>query len=155
MDIKNFTPKKMVGWFDMKQLSNTAVKATHSSIFGSYADKRETIASISEFKIYDYSGKGEVWVDYIADVGDGFDETSDFFRVLIWDPKNPAEMQTSLIMRFDDKIRFHNQFGREVLAKLLRLDKRIDWKDCGQTQVQEEQDVEKFKEAFKSFDFAE
>ena len=90
-----------------------------------------------------------------ADVGDGFDETSDFFRVLIWDPKNPAAKQSSLVMRFDDKIRFHNQFGREVLAKLLRLDKRIDWKDCGQTQAQEEQDVEKFKEAFKSFDFAE
>jgi hypothetical protein len=57
-------------------------------------------------------------------------------------------------MRFDERIRFHLQFGREVLAKLLRLDQRVDWKDCGQTQVQEEQDVEKFKEAFKGFDFA-
>lgn len=90
-----------------------------------------------------------------ADVGDGFDETSDFFRVIIWDPRNPTEKQSSLVLRFDDKIRFHNQFGREVLAKLLRLDKRLDWKDCGQTQPQEEQDVEKFKEAFKTFDFAE
>ncbi|KAF1930320.1 uncharacterized protein M421DRAFT_3398 [Didymella exigua CBS 183.55] len=90
-----------------------------------------------------------------ADVGDGIDETSDFFRVLVWDPKNPPDQQTSLVLRFDDKIRFHNQFGREVLAKLLRLDKRIDWKDCGQTQPQEEQDVEKFKEAFRAFDFAE
>jgi hypothetical protein len=88
------------------------------------------------------------------DVGDGFEETSDFFRVLIWDPKNSAEKQTSYVMRFDEKIRFHNQFGREVLAKLLRLDKRIDWKDCGQTQAEEEKDVEKFKEAFKEFDFA-
>ena len=65
----------MVGWFDMKQLSNTAVKASISSIFGSYPDKWETIASISELKIYDYSNKPEFWLDYIADVGDGFDLT--------------------------------------------------------------------------------
>lgn len=88
------------------------------------------------------------------DVGDGFEETSDFFRVIIWDPKDDAEKQSSLIMRFDEKIKFHMQFGRETLAKLLRLDKRIDWRDCGQTQVEEEQDVAKFKEAFKEFDFA-
>jgi hypothetical protein len=88
------------------------------------------------------------------DVADGFEETSDFFRVLIWDPKNDPVKQTSYVLRFDEKIRFHSQFGREVLAKLLRLDKRIDWRDCGQTQAEEEQDVEKFKEAFKDFDFA-
>jgi hypothetical protein len=58
-------------------------------------------------------------------------------------------------LRFDEKIRFHSQFGREVLAKLLRLDKRVDWHDCGQTQAEEEADVARFKEAFKTFDFAE
>jgi hypothetical protein len=89
-----------------------------------------------------------------VDVADGFEETSDFFRVLIWDPKNNPAQQTSYILRFDEKIKFHSQFGREVLAKLLRLDKRIDWRDCGQTQAEEEQDVAKFKEAFKEFDFA-
>ncbi|CAN9430350.1 unnamed protein product [Alternaria alternata] len=83
-----------------------------------------------------------------------FEETSDFFRVLVWNPKDDPDKQTSYVMRFDEKIRFHNQFGREVLAKLLRLDNRVDWKNCGQTQAQEEQDVEKFKEAFKNFDFA-
>jgi len=88
------------------------------------------------------------------DVADGVEETSDFFRVLIWDPKNDPAKQASYVMRFDEKIRFHSQFGREVLAKLLRLDKRIDWRDCGQTQAEEEQDVAKFKEAFKEFDFA-
>jgi hypothetical protein len=88
------------------------------------------------------------------DVADGFEETSDFFRVLVWDPKNDPSKQTSYVLRFDEKIRFHSQFGREVLAKLLRLDSRIDWRDCGQTQADEEQDVGKFKEAFKDFDFA-
>jgi hypothetical protein len=88
------------------------------------------------------------------DVTDGFEETSDFFRVLVWDPKNDPSKQTSYVLRFDEKIRFHSQFGREVLAKLLRLDSRIDWRDCGQTQADEEQDVSKFKEAFKDYDFA-
>lgn len=91
------------------------------------------------------------------DVGDGFEETSDFFRVMIWDPKEhegEGERYTSLVMRFDESIKFHNQFGREVLAKLLRLDQRIDWHDCGQTQQEEERDVEAFKKAFKEFDFA-
>src|SRR5688572_33074916 len=91
-DKKTFTPKKMVGWFDMKQLSNTAVKATLSSIFGSYADKRETIASISEFKIYDYSGKGDLWLDYIADVGDGFDSTYTMAHLL---SRSSLEIKTS------------------------------------------------------------
>jgi diadenosine tetraphosphate (Ap4A) HIT family hydrolase len=89
------------------------------------------------------------------DVGDGFEENSDFFRVLIWDPKDPEEVKTSLVLRFDESIRFHNQFGREVLAKLLRLDERLDWHDCGQTQGEEEEDVANFKKAFKEFDFAE
>ena len=88
------------------------------------------------------------------DVRDGFEETSDFFRVLIWDPQHEAGKQKSLVMRFDEKIRFHAQFGREVLAKLLRLDDRVDWRNCGQTQEDEENDVQKFKAAFKEFDFA-
>jgi diadenosine tetraphosphate (Ap4A) HIT family hydrolase len=96
------------------------------------------------------------WPKFIKeDVGDGFEETGDFFRVLVWDPKHDPAKQTSYVLRFDEKIRFHSQFGREVLAKLLRLDKRVDWRDCGQTQAQEEQDVAKFKEAFQAFDFAE
>ncbi|KAF1963243.1 hypothetical protein CC80DRAFT_587687 [Byssothecium circinans] len=88
------------------------------------------------------------------DVRDGFEETSDFFRVMIWDPQHDAEKHTSLLLRFDEKIRFHAQFGREVLAKLLRLDDRIDWRMCGQTQAEEEQDVDRFKKAFTKFDFA-
>ncbi|KAF2730765.1 hypothetical protein EJ04DRAFT_537033 [Polyplosphaeria fusca] len=86
------------------------------------------------------------------DVGDGFEESSDFFRILIWHPDQPEKQQTSLILRFDESIRFHMQFGREVLAKLMRLDQRIDWHNCGQTQEEEEADVAAFKVAYQSFD---
>lgn len=95
------------------------------------------------------------------DVGDGHTETSDFFRVKIWEPPTDDEGEdegegrdVDLVMRFDESIKFHNQFGREVMAKLLRLDERIDWHDCGQTREEEEGDVGAFKEAFKKFDFA-
>ncbi|KAF2743873.1 hypothetical protein M011DRAFT_480404 [Sporormia fimetaria CBS 119925] len=89
------------------------------------------------------------------DVGDGYGESSDFFRVKIWDAKDGSEKSTSLVMRFDESIKFHSQFGREVLAKLLRLDERLDWHDCGQTQEEEERDVAGFKKAFEKFDFTE
>ena len=73
--MESFEPQKMVGWFDVKQLANTGIKAVLSSVFGSFADKRETIASISELKIHDYSDKKEIWIDYTADTGDGFNST--------------------------------------------------------------------------------
>ena len=66
----------MVGWFDVGQLASTGIRAVLSSVFGSYADKRETIASISEIEIYDeYSNSNELWLDYISDTGDGFNST--------------------------------------------------------------------------------
>jgi diadenosine tetraphosphate (Ap4A) HIT family hydrolase len=89
------------------------------------------------------------------DVGDGFYETSDFFRVMIWDPKEPEDKYTSLVMRIDGTVKFHSQFGREVLAKLMRLDNRVDWHHCGQTQAEEEADVASFNKAFKEFDFTD
>ncbi len=73
--MENFKPQKMVGWFDVKQLASTATKAILSSVFGAYADKRETIAAVNSFKVYDYSHEKELWIDYMADTGDGFNST--------------------------------------------------------------------------------
>lgn len=83
--------------------------------------------------------------------GDG-----DFFRVWIWTPPDEEGGEGStkcLTMPFDDTIRFSLQFGRTVLAKLLGLEKRIQWRDCAQTEEEEKQDIEAFKAAFKEFDF--
>jgi hypothetical protein len=73
--MEKFEPQEMVNWFDANQLANTAVKAALSAVFGTYADKRETIAAISEFEKYDYTWTKDLWIDYIADTGDGFDST--------------------------------------------------------------------------------
>jgi hypothetical protein len=80
----------------------------------------------------------------------------DFFRLWIWTPPsdNSSEGSTKcLTMPFDDSVRFSLQFGRVVLAKLLGLEKRIQWRDCAQTEEEESRDIEAFKNAFKEFDF--
>jgi hypothetical protein len=99
------------------------------------------------------------------DVGDGTAEGDDYFRVWLWSPSELLEdgsqnggkettTETSLILPLSPDFRFDLQFGRRVLAKLLKLDRRANWKDAVQTQSDEEADAETFKEAFKSFDFS-
>lgn len=68
-------PKGMVGWYNVRQLITTGFKSIISSLFGSYADRRELQAAISENEIFDYSQKEELWLDYVADLGDGFNST--------------------------------------------------------------------------------
>ena len=89
------------------------------------------------------------------------DKDGDFFRVWIWTP--PSALDSSdgsdegttkcLTLPFTSDVRFNLQFGRTVLAKLLGLEKRIQWRECAQTTQEEERDVEAFKVAFKEFDF--
>lgn len=89
------------------------------------------------------------------DPGIGQNE-GDFFRVWIWTPPSEDETEGStkcFTLPFDQGLRFSLQFGRVVLAKLLGLEKRIQWRDCSQTEEEEKRDVEAFKEAFKEFDF--
>jgi hypothetical protein len=92
----------------------------------------------------------------VRDIGIGNDE-GDFFRVWIWTPPNEegaeASSTKSLVMPFDDTVRFSLQFGRTVLAKLLSLEKRIQWRDCSQSEDEEKKDIEAFKAAFKEYDF--
>jgi hypothetical protein len=80
----------------------------------------------------------------------------DFFRAWIWSPLDEHGAQglsKTITMPFDDTTRFDLQFGRKVLAKLLVLEKRQQWRDCEQTVDEEKRDVEAFKTAFRIFDF--
>ena len=98
------------------------------------------------------------------DIGDGTTERGDYFRVWLWCPEEPKDesqngikgtaTEISLILPLSPDFRFDLQFGRRVLAKLLKLDQRANWKDAVQTQADEEVDAETFKETFKSFDFS-
>lgn len=73
----------MVGWYDPRQLLGTAFEVFISTVFGRHADRRliEALTDAGDLKeklYYDFSGDGSkkvLWLDYIADVGDGFDST--------------------------------------------------------------------------------
>lgn len=100
-----------------------------------------------------------------ASASDGSNESGDFFRVWTWAPpasttgeNDTVNSETGeekvLMLELTPEFRFDLQFGRRVMAKLLELDKRMNWKDATQTQEEEEGDAEAFKEAFKEFDFS-
>ena len=77
----NVTQKKPVSWLAPKGLVQTAIKAMQASLLRAYADRRETIAALSPdetdrgTKPISYAKKRELWFDYIADTGDGWDAT--------------------------------------------------------------------------------
>lgn len=70
-----FTRQKMVNWYDPRQLLHTAMRVLLSSVFSTYADKRESFAAAGEASFYKQGNKEEVWLDYIADLGDGWNPT--------------------------------------------------------------------------------
>jgi hypothetical protein len=91
-----FEPQKSVDWYDPRQLVKTGVKVLISSIFGDFNDKRELQAALNHNnpKKYfdDFSKEKEVWIDYVADTGDGFDSTFTIAKLLS-EPKLVLEGQ--------------------------------------------------------------
>lgn len=84
----------MVGWYDPSQLARTGVEVAISTIFGRHSDYRLTEALLApgddddsiwdddpvdpmeeHDDIFDYSRTEELWLDYIADTGSGWDPT--------------------------------------------------------------------------------
>jgi hypothetical protein len=86
----------MVGWYDPQQLGRTAVEVAVSTIFGRHADYRLLEALRGGADIHDYR-KGddglprqEIWIDYVGDVGDGWNSTYAVASLLA-----PAELAVS------------------------------------------------------------
>jgi hypothetical protein len=69
-----FRPQKAVRWLAPKVLITTGAQSLVAEIFGSYADKRELQGSLPA-TVHDHSGGDELWLDYVADLGDGFNAT--------------------------------------------------------------------------------
>ncbi|MCH8292713.1 hypothetical protein IH992_16595 [Candidatus Poribacteria bacterium] len=82
-DLK-FVRQPMVRWFDPVQLAGTGIQALISGIFGSFADKREIQAALHQPQINDYTAEdeNEIWIDYIADLGDGWNSTYTMAKLL-------------------------------------------------------------------------
>jgi hypothetical protein len=92
---KAITLCKMVGWYDPRQLARTAIDVLISTIFGRHSDSRvmEALVSGPPSDPPDYThvwkegpdgrdipdangaARKDIWVDYVGDVGDGWDST--------------------------------------------------------------------------------
>jgi hypothetical protein len=76
-----FVRRPMVRWFDPHQLIDTAVRVLLSGMFSSYADSRELQAR-EPAEVPDRSGHEDLWLDYVADLGDGWNSTYTIARLL-------------------------------------------------------------------------
>ncbi|KAH9079155.1 CwfJ C-terminus 1-domain-containing protein-like protein [Lactarius deliciosus] len=72
-------------------------------------------------------------------------ESESYFRVELPNGRR-------LVYRNQGGLPFSVQFGRNVLASLLKMDERADWKTCLQSEEDDKADVLAFKTAFSPFD---
>ncbi len=64
----------MVRWLDPHQLVDTAARVLVAGVFSSYADNRE-LQALAPSEVFDRSDGDELWFDYVADLGDGWNST--------------------------------------------------------------------------------
>jgi hypothetical protein len=83
-----FTPQPYVRWFHPFELARAGIRALLADMFGAYADKRELQAALhAQSGRIEYSyvsldptdpsspARQELWLDFVADIGDGFHAT--------------------------------------------------------------------------------
>jgi hypothetical protein len=70
----DFVRRPMVRWLDPHQLLDTAGRVLASGFWSAYTDNRELQAMVPA-TVHDRSEGSEMWVDYVSDLGDGFNST--------------------------------------------------------------------------------
>jgi calcineurin-like phosphoesterase family protein len=81
-----FSPQPFVRWFHPFELARAGVRAVLADMFGAYTDRRELQAALyprTAELAFDYAIAAEpgapppeeLWLDFVADIGDGFDAT--------------------------------------------------------------------------------
>ena len=68
------------GWLDPVDITRTGLLTFLAGLFGSFADKRETLAALypsdDNDLVFDWTkGLDDIWFDYIGDTGDGWNPT--------------------------------------------------------------------------------
>lgn len=77
-----FEPQKKVRWFTPADLTRAGIKLVLSKLFGAYADNREIQALRPGEVAFDHAQHDELWLDYVADIGDGWDATYSIARLM-------------------------------------------------------------------------
>jgi hypothetical protein len=76
-----FVPQAMVRWLDPHQLLDTSTRVLASGFLTSYTDSRELQVNMTG-DVYDRSEPDGLWLDYVADLGDGWNSTYTVARLL-------------------------------------------------------------------------
>ena len=84
-----FRPEDAVRWLSPRELWRAGVKVVLSSVFASYADKREVQEALEPTELKVPPAGGELWLDFVADLGDGFDATCTVAGLLAADRLEP------------------------------------------------------------------
>ncbi|MFJ5708104.1 hypothetical protein [Streptomyces sp. NPDC093105] len=74
-----FTPREPVRWLAPKELARTAVKVGLAAVFAGYSDKREIQGALEAGLLRAPAADPdaeELWIDFAADLGDGFEATA-------------------------------------------------------------------------------
>lgn len=75
-ELKDYINTPMTNWFSPGVLLAAGIRDLLSRVFAAYADQRATIAALSAAESFDkLKDRDQVWVDYVADVGDGWHST--------------------------------------------------------------------------------
>jgi hypothetical protein len=69
-----FTRQPPVPWLNPSVLVRTGAQVAMAYLFGSFLDKRE-LQGVFPDPVHDHTADDELWLDFTADVGDGFDST--------------------------------------------------------------------------------
>jgi len=78
-----FLPEGRVRWLAPGQLLRTAVQVVLAEIFANYGDKRELQEVFSKRRLrLRERPRGDLWIDFTADLGDGFDATASVASLL-------------------------------------------------------------------------
>ena len=75
LDQLKFDQRAAVRWFSPGVLARSGIKVVLSGAFGDYLDKRELQTAFPGGLTLDARGDAEIWFDFVADSGDGFDAT--------------------------------------------------------------------------------
>jgi len=67
-----FARQRAVRWLSPRVLVGTGLRVLLANIFGSYSDKRE-LQAVLPSTVHRHDDGAELWFDFVADVGDGFD----------------------------------------------------------------------------------
>jgi hypothetical protein len=91
-----FTPQAPVPWLAPLLLINAGLRTLLAFLFGAYLDKRELQIALGPVPDHDHSDGDELWLDYVADLGDGFDSTYSIAYLLAQPELRPAGVDRPL-----------------------------------------------------------